>query len=187
MCSSHEEQPVVDILNEKIGSYIIKLSSCKLNAQDVYFGYQHYWWPSLKFGAPVPNFSLDYNHLALLHRALLPKLRVVSTFPVVMQFSPPIFGGLGLHSIEFESLAQSVNVFVSLYTANTPIKKLLQVAIEFLQLEAGFLGDVLSRDFSQYEGLVTDTWVVSLWSSLSKFNLCLHLPCSQQASAVKNP
>ena len=43
ICPSHEEQPVVDILNKKIAGYIEKLTVCKLNAQDVYFGYQHYW------------------------------------------------------------------------------------------------------------------------------------------------
>ena len=176
ICPSHKEKPVVDILNDKIAGYIEKLSSCTLNAQDVYFGYQYYWWASLRYATPVISFSLAYNHLALLHRALLPKLRVVRTFPIVMRLCPLSLGGLGLHSIEFESLAQAINLFVSLHTVDTPAKQLLRVSIELIQLEAGTMGDVLSQDFDKYDGLITDSWLVSLWRNLSRFWIYLTLP-----------
>ena len=90
-----------------------------------------------------------------------------------MRFCPLLLGGLGLHSIEFESLAQAINLFVSLYTADTPTKPLLRVLIELIQLEAGVTGDVLSQDFSNYKGLLTDSWLVSLWINLSKFKIYL--------------
>ena len=73
-------------------------------------------------------------------------------------------------------MTQELNLFVSLCTADAPAKKLLKVTIELIQLEAGAIGDVLSQDFNTHDGLLTDSWLVSLWRNLSWFRIHLKLP-----------
>ena len=75
--------------------------------------------------------------LAPLHSSLLPKLRVMKKFPLVMKERPLESRGLRLHSMEKESLSKSVNTFVSLLNAHTPSKDLPIIAIEYMQLELG--------------------------------------------------
>ena len=70
--------------------------------------------------------------LAPLHVALLPKLKVLRIFLIVIRDSPLEFGGLGLHSLKIESLVQAVNLFASLCTADMLTQSLLRVMIEFI-------------------------------------------------------
>ena len=56
--------------------------------------------------------------LALLCTVLPLKLKVMKIFSKAIKDSPVEFSGLGLYSLEIESLVQVVNLFVSLYTAD---------------------------------------------------------------------
>ena len=78
-------------------------------------------------------------------------------------------------------MTQAINLFVSLCTADTPSKQLLKVSIELIQLEAGTMGDVLSQDFNKYDGLLTDSWLVSLWRNLCRFRIYIKLPGAQSS------
>ena len=82
--------------------------------------------------------------LAPLHVALLPKLKVMRIFPIVIRDSPVEFGGLGLHSLEIESLVQAVNLFVLLQTAYILIQSLLRIMTEYVQLKIGLTAPFLT-------------------------------------------
>ena len=75
----------------------------------------------MKFATLLLSFPIEGDVLAPLHVVLLSKLKVIRIFPIVIRDSPVEFGRLGLYSLEIESLAQAVNLFVSLYTADMPI------------------------------------------------------------------
>ena len=116
----HDEKQTVIMIDNKLQYYADKLATSKLQPGDIMFGYQHYWWPSLRYPSPVLSFAPDSNVLGKLHAALLPKLGVMKTFPTVMQSVPAYLGGLGLHSAEVEALAQAIHHLISLYEADTP-------------------------------------------------------------------
>ena len=55
------------------------------------------------------KFQSGRNILSKLHAELIPKLRVMNNFLVAMRCSPVELGGLVLHSLEVESMAQAIN------------------------------------------------------------------------------
>lgn len=63
------------------------------------------------------SITLKGRTLTPVHEAILPKLKAMKTFPLVMRDSVLECVGLGLHSLEIESLAQE-SFFVLQHTEN---------------------------------------------------------------------
>ena len=144
------------------------------------FGYQHHWWPSLKYPAPVLSLAPNLNVLeklhAEVHAAFLPKLGVMKTFPSIMREIPAYLGGLNLHSVAVEALAQAINHFISLHEADAPTRPLLRILIEYHQLELGFEKQLFALSFDTFRHLTAETWIISLWQYMSHFDLSMALP-----------
>ena len=79
-----------------------------------------------------------------------------------MRSYPVELGGLGLYSLEVESIAQAINHFVSLYVADIQTRLLLKTMIEYTQLEVGITEFFLKRSYKDFKDLVMDLWLVSL-------------------------
>ena len=92
----HRNDQIIELFDNKITKYESKLLECKLMSTDILFGFQRYWWPSLKYSALVLSLDCNSNILARLHAVLLPKLRVMRTFPIIMRSVPAYLGGLNL-------------------------------------------------------------------------------------------
>ena len=90
--TSNDPSPVISFFQEKIATYIPRLCYTTLTPQDVIFGYEKFWIIALLYSAPVLTIPHSNNLLAPLHRALIPKLRVMRTFPVVMRADPTEIG-----------------------------------------------------------------------------------------------
>ena len=97
---SNASAAIVSLYQEKIKNYILNLKGTNINPQDVFFGYERYWLPSLEFAAPVLTIPHDASIISPLHKALLQKLKVMRTFPLVMRSAPAEIGGLDLRSLE---------------------------------------------------------------------------------------
>ena len=108
----------------------------------------------IKFTTPLLSLPIDDNILALLHTALLPKLKVMKTFPIVIWHNLIELGGLGLYFLEIESLLQVVNLSESLYIANTPIQSLLRVIIECMHLKIGVITPFFTLLHEDFEELI---------------------------------
>ena len=70
--------------------------------------------------------------------------------------------GLGLHSLEIESVSQVANLFVSLYAAKIPIQSLLRVIIEYVQLKIGVVIPFFSLPYKDFKELVIRSWIATL-------------------------
>ena len=57
---------------------------------------------------------------------------MIKIFPVSIRFYPVELRGLGLHSLEVESIAQAINHFVSLYVVDTLTRLLLKIMIKYV-------------------------------------------------------
>ena len=143
---------------------------------DIIFGYQHYWWLSLRYPAPVLSFTKDSNILAKLHTALLLKLGVIKTFPIALRSMLVYLGGLNLRSIEVESIAQVIYHLISLYTADTPTKLLLKTIIKYYLLELGTDTQLFSLSYASFGALATSTRITTLWQHVCNFCLLITLP-----------
>lgn len=108
--------------------------------------------------------SLDNesNALARLHAALLPRLRVMKNFHIVMRSIPAFLGGLNLQRLEVEAIAQALYHFTSLYSSETPTQLLLKTLIEYHQLEIGIDEQIFSLGVESYHILSTHAWITSL-------------------------
>ena len=82
---------------------------------------------------------------------------MMKIFPVLMRFYPVELGRLGLYLLEVESIAQAINYFISLYIADTLIRLLLKIMIEYVQLEVGITDFFLMRSFKDFKDLVIDS------------------------------
>ena len=71
-----------------------------------------------------------------------------------MRYGPLELGGLGLYSLEIESLAQVVNLFVSLCTTDILTQSLLKIMIECMQLEIGVTIPFLTLQHEDFKELV---------------------------------
>ena len=104
--------------------------------------------------------------LAPLRKALLQKLKVMCTFPLVMCGASVAIGKLDLCSLEITCGAQAINHLVSFFTSCTPSKLLLITSIEHHRLEIGIEGLFLSTSCTLLLDLVTSTWITHLWEFL---------------------
>ena len=85
----------------------------------------------MKYPAPVLSFPTDMNVLAKLHAALLPKLGVMKTFPMIIRSLPTFLGGLNLQLLKVEAIAQAIHHLILLYSSETRTKLLLKTIIEY--------------------------------------------------------
>lgn len=92
----------------KVAERISHLQSTNLNLQDVFFGHEKHWIPALVHVTPVFTTLHNGMLLAPLHRAILPKLRIMRAFPLVMRAALAALDRLGLHSLEIGSSAQAI-------------------------------------------------------------------------------
>ena len=81
--------------------------------------------------APLISLSLKYSILQLLYRVLLPKLRVMCNFLIVMNIAHQAVGGLGLGSIEMEEVVEALYLIISM-KLSTPSALLLTESLELL-------------------------------------------------------
>lgn len=172
---SNDPAPVIEHFKEKIAEHIPRLQHAVLTIQDVLFGYEKFWIPSLLYSAPVLALPHSANLLAPLHKIILPKLRVMRTFPTVMRAALIALGSLGLWSLEIECGVQAIQHFISLFLRESPSKLLLVTTIEHHQLEIGVESLFLDCPFPLLSPLATSTWITHLWEFLHLHNLRLHI------------
>ena len=81
--------------------------------------------------------SADSNSyiLANLYYTLLSNMQVIKAFSILLRSYLIELGGLRLYSFEAEFIIQVINYLVSLYLLVIPVKLLLKIRIEYIQLE----------------------------------------------------
>ena len=83
---------------------------------------------------------------------------------------------LNLQLLKVEAIAQAIYHLVSLYSSDTPTKLLLQMIIEYYQLEIDTDKQLFNLDFDSYGILATPTWITLLWQNISAFQILIELP-----------
>ena len=116
------------------------------------------------------------NVLSKLHAKMLPKLGVIKTFPILMRIVPAFLGGMNMHLLEVEAIAQAIHHLVSLCSADTATKFLLKMIIECHQMELGTDKQTFKLDYDSCGVLTIPAWITSLWQNTSFFNISIELP-----------
>ena len=84
-------------------------------------------------------------------------------FLVIIIIAPELIGGLGLPSIETQQIIEAIDLILSLYNSPFLAKYLLRKSLELLQLESGSINPVLKENYEKYKGLITRSWIQSVW------------------------
>ena len=158
----HKNDQLIRLHDEKIEGHIDKLSSNTLKPNDISFGYEYCWWPSLKYPTPALHLDMSLNALSKLHAKMLQKLGVMKTFSILMRSTPAFLGGLGVHLLEVEAIAQAIHHLISLCSADALTKSLLKTIAKRHQIELGTDKHVLKLDYDLHSVLTTPAWITSL-------------------------
>ena len=75
------------ITRAKKSDYVRILETSSLGPQYIMFGCQRHWCSSIKFTAPLLSAPLKGRNIDPLHEAIIPKLKVMKTFPLVKRDS----------------------------------------------------------------------------------------------------
>ena len=173
---NHQNEQIITSILDKTKVHQTKLINCKLTPSDIMFGYQHYWSLSIKYPPPVLSMDHNLNVLSDLHKAMLPKLKVMRTFPIVMRSVSQLLGGLNLRRLEIEVIAQLLHHLISLHSTDTSTCIPLKALIEYHQLEVGSDKQIFSLKAEDYYDLTTPTWITTLWKNIRQFKINLQLP-----------
>jgi len=111
----HNPLAIVEVYQKRIDQYCTRLHTCPLSPMKILAGFNSYWWPLLKYIAPLLSLPCDGCILQPLYRSLLPRIRVLRIYPKCMITAHLAVGGLGLESIEVEQIIEASNLFITLY------------------------------------------------------------------------
>ena len=81
----------------KIKDCMFRLKKTNICLQYVFFGHKRYFLPVLTLASQVLTIPHGASILARLHKALLPKLKTMSNFPLVIRSVKIEVGGLNIH------------------------------------------------------------------------------------------
>ena len=107
----------------------------------IIFGYEQCWIFVITYTSLVITIPHGNSILSTLHAALLPNLKVMRTFTLVMRSDPACIGGINFVSLEVISGAQDINHLVSIFYSITPTPVLMHFNVESHQLE------IIRKDF----------------------------------------
>jgi hypothetical protein len=129
-----------------------------------------FYMPSLGYG--VPAITLTKEECEDIQRqvvnAILPKIGNARSAPRKVVFGTKQYGGLGLtHLAALQGNSILQYLFGHLRCGDTT-GELMQMLLEYTQLECGCRGNPLQQDYKNYEGLLLNkNWITEVWGHLS--------------------
>jgi hypothetical protein len=125
-----------------------------------------------KLGYGVPATTLTKEECEDIQRSvvndILPKMRIERSAPRKVVFGTKQYGGLGLtHLSALQGNIRLQYLLGNLRCGDTA-GELMQILLEYTQLECGCRGNPLQHDYKNYEGLLLNkNWITEVWGHLS--------------------
>jgi hypothetical protein len=118
--------------------------------------YNSIYMPSLVYGVPATKMTKEEceDIQRPVVNAILPKMGIVRSAPRKVVFRTKQYGGLGLtHLASLQRNSRLQYLLGHLMYGDTP-GELVQMLLEYMQLECGCRGNPLQQDYKNYEGLL---------------------------------
>jgi hypothetical protein len=132
--------------------------------------YNYLFMPSLAYG--LPETTLTKEECEAIQRpvvnAILPKMGIARSAPRKVVFGTKQYGGLGLtHLAALQGNIILQHLLGHLRCGDTT-GELMQMLLEYTQLECGCRGNPLLQDYKNYECLLLNkNWIAEVWVHLS--------------------
>jgi hypothetical protein len=131
--------------------------------------YNAFYMPSLVYGTPATTLSKkDCEEIQRpVVNVILSKMGIAQTAPRAVVFGTPQYGGLGLtHIAALQGHARLQYLLVHIRYGDAT-GRLMQMILEYTQLECGYIGNPLAQDYNNYSALLINTnWITEVWEHL---------------------
>jgi hypothetical protein len=135
--------------------------------------YNSFYMPSLGYG--VPATTLIKEECEDIQRpvvnTILPKMGIARSAPRKVVFGTKQYGGLGLTHLAALQGNIRIQYLIGHLRCGDTTGELMQILLEYTQLECGCRGNPLQQDYKNYEGLLLNkNWITKVWGHLSTCN-----------------
>ena len=159
-------------MKKKADIFATRIMSPRLSAADVRMFHRTTYVPSMRYGlAAVAHNEEELSTVqSRIIPAILKMLNVQSTISTAIRHGPRELGGLDLYDLRTEAGIESLKFFRDALYSESENGKLLQLNLQYSQLEAG-IGDDLLQFPNIHLSYLTPTWILSLRQFQSLHNM----------------
>jgi hypothetical protein len=132
--------------------------------------YNSFYMPSLGYGVPATTLTKEEceDIQRPLVNAILPKMGIVRSAPRKVVFGTKQYGGLGLTHLAALQGNSRLQYLLGHLRCGDTTGELMQMLLEYTQLEYGRRGNLLLQDYKKYECLLLNkNWITEVWGHLS--------------------
>lgn len=153
------------------------ISASHLSPWEVWRSFHTQVYPSVSYGIVPPMASCRTvdDAFSSWYYTILPSLGVNRNITTEWRTLPVSYQGLGLPKMSIEKLAASLHYLQKHWGYPSTYGRALRCAFELSQVEIGFEGNFLLRDYAVFGQLATHTWFKVLWEYLDFYGVQLHL------------
>jgi hypothetical protein len=131
--------------------------------------YKSFYMPSLGYGTPVTTFTKkDCEEMQIpVVNAMLPKMGIALSAPRAVIFGTAQFGGLGLTQLTALQVHTRLQYLLDHLIYGDETGCLMQVLLEYTQLECGWRGNSRAKGYNKYSALLINTiGITEVWENL---------------------
>jgi hypothetical protein len=145
--------------------------------------YNAFYMPSLGYGTPTT--TLMKKECEKIQRmvvnAILPKMGIARSVPRSVVFATAQFGGLGLTHLAALQCHTHLQYLLGHLRCDDATGRLMQMLLEYTQLECGCRGNPLAQDCNNYSALLINTnWITDMWEHLQTCKAKVDIDGNQQ-------
>ncbi len=167
-CPTGSGGAAVQQMWDKAQAWLDKAIDAKLLIRNFWFFMVRQFWPQVGFG--LCNNTASFQELSeALQRKYwkvvpLGGLRLTITWEICRLGIG--FYGRGCPDPSIECTVEQINKLLMHYDCKMVVGILLQASLEFLIVELGLSMQPFNLDYSHYDGLVTKSWLKSIWEKV---------------------
>jgi hypothetical protein len=131
--------------------------------------YNAFYIPSLGYGTPATTLSKkDCEEIQRpVVNTILPKMGIARTAPRAIVFGTAQYGGLGLTHFSALQGHTRLQYLLDHLRCGNATGRLMQMLLEYTQLECGCRGNPLAQDYNNYSAFLINTnWIMEVWQHL---------------------
>jgi hypothetical protein len=128
-----------------------------------------FYMPSLGHGTPATTLSMkDCEEIQRpVVNVILPKMGIAHTSPIAVVFGTSQYGGLGLTNLADLQGHTNLQYLLGHLRCNEATGHLMQMLLEYTQLECGCRGNPLVQEYNNYSApLINTNWITEVWEHL---------------------
>jgi hypothetical protein len=143
--------------------------SCTMWRGESAMAYNAFYMPSLGYGTPattLPKKDCEETQSPLVN-AILPRMGIARSAPRSVAFGTAQFGGLGLTHLAALQGHIRLQYLLGHLRFGDATGRIMQMLLEYTQLECGCRGNPLAQDYKNYSALLINTnWITEVWEHL---------------------